>query len=369
MLERFGETRDCGALDFYLVFYGEDPVLAVVEMMRISGKPPMLPRHLLGLQWTLADPLLDQAVVMREIEGLREYGAEPATVILGSAWADQLRGDWNTSKFPAVEELSAALHLTGCALGVAATRVLPKADGDTPAPLARSDPGLVDVWWVPPGTPFAVEDLLLLRADTRWEKRRRSQRQRQEHTALVIAPLLGLGSHRYSIACPAHPVESTWPALASIALQMVTKAAFGALHFHAECGGFVGGTGDGELLVRWAQLALLGPIMRVSWAHAPFESRHPKDYDRNTQSSLRRAFSLRKRFVPYLFSTAFEAHSNSVPLLRPVYFRFPYEEESFHCEDQFFLGSQILVAPFLSPADEHTRMASRKVWFPRSNVW
>jgi hypothetical protein len=140
---------------------------------------------------------------------------------------------------------------------------------------------------------------------------------------LAIAPSAGPGSHGNVSGLAVPAPESSWAALALQPILLTRSVAAGSLWFHAEAGGHAGADGDPELQVRWHQLAAVAPLYRV--AHAPgnaaYETRAPWDLDAAAGGAVARAARTRAALVPYLYTTAYEAHVNSVPPLRPMWIR------------------------------------------------
>ena len=62
---------------------------------------------------------------------------------------------------------------------------------------------------------------------------------------------------------------------------------------------------------------------------------------------------LRYRLIPYIYTLARTAHDTGVPLMRPLWFRFPDDEKAATCDSQYMLGDALLVNPV-------TRKGARK---------
>jgi alpha-glucosidase (family GH31 glycosyl hydrolase) len=56
---------------------------------------------------------------------------------------------------------------------------------------------------------------------------------------------------------------------------------------------------------------------------------------------------MRYELIPYLYSLAYESHEKGYPVLRPLFFEFQDDEETYTIEDEFMVGPSILVAPVL----------------------
>ncbi len=108
---------------------------------------------------------------------------------------------------------------------------------------------------------------------------------------------------------------------------------------------------DAELIVRSAQVHALMPMMQFSVA--PW-----RILDKRHLSVVKEAVALRKKFVPTIMSLAEQAAETGEPIVRSMEYVFPnagYE----NVKDQFFLGSNILVAPVLQK-----QQSKRKIILP-----
>jgi alpha-glucosidase len=68
----------------------------------------------------------------------------------------------------------------------------------------------------------------------------------------------------------------------------------------------------------------------------------------------------RQRLIPYLYTLFEEAHRSGAPILRPLLFEFPDDETTYATDDEFLVGSALLVAPIARPGVEY-----RHVYLPR----
>jgi alpha-D-xyloside xylohydrolase len=73
---------------------------------------------------------------------------------------------------------------------------------------------------------------------------------------------------------------------------------------------------------------------------------------------------LRERLRPYILEHMQRASEKGLPLMRPLFFDFAADEQTFAIEDQFLCGSDLLVAPVLT---EGAR--SRAVYLPAGTTW
>ncbi len=72
---------------------------------------------------------------------------------------------------------------------------------------------------------------------------------------------------------------------------------------------------------------------------------------------------MRQRLQPYLYTLFGEAHRTGAPILRPLLFEYPDDTTTYTCDDEFLLGSALLVAPVARPGLEY-----RHVYLP-AGTW
>jgi alpha-glucosidase (family GH31 glycosyl hydrolase) len=67
-------------------------------------------------------------------------------------------------------------------------------------------------------------------------------------------------------------------------------------------------------------------------------------------NAIRRAIWLRYSFIHYLYTTFIEAVETGVPIMRPMFLEFPQDTTTFSMQSQFMFGSDILVVPKITDA-------------------
>jgi alpha-glucosidase (family GH31 glycosyl hydrolase) len=111
--------------------------------------------------------------------------------------------------------------------------------------------------------------------------------------------------------------------------------------------------------VRWAQLALLGPL--VSGPESSSSS------GPGTLSGVLEAYTaLRHRLLPYLRHCAHETASSGLPMLRPLLLEHSWDAEAVEIDDQLMLGRDLLIAPIFSDANDPV---TRRVYLPGYANW
>jgi alpha-glucosidase len=76
----------------------------------------------------------------------------------------------------------------------------------------------------------------------------------------------------------------------------------------------------------------------------------------------KRTIELRYQLLPYIYNVMQQASETGVPALRPVFLEFPKDERAAGMDDEFFFGSDLLVAPVL-----WENAADREVYLPKGD--
>lgn len=161
--------------------------------------------------------------------------------------------------------------------------------------------------------------------------------------------------------------ESSWATLRQQVATLVGLGMSGVPYSGPDVGGFSGAP-DGELYLRWLELAAFLPFCRThSVVGAP--AREPWMWSEPYRSLVASWIRFRYRLLPYLYSLAAMCAKDGTPLVRPVAWPHPASEDDqlepelhealFEVDDAFLLGDCLLVAPVLSSG-----ATSRRVLLP-----
>ncbi len=205
-------------------------------------------------------------------------------------------------------------------------------------------PGLDPLWWL---NHLHFEDL-----SSELEKR-----------PFVFSRWGGLGNHRYPIGFSGD-TYITWKSLAFQPYFTSTAANVGYFWWSHDIGGHMGGSEDAELYTRWVQYGCFSPILRLHSTKNPFIEELPWKFDKETFSIVKSALQLRHQLIPYIYSMAWLSFTKNLPLCQPMYYLYPSKEFSYSFRDQYFFGTELLVAPIISPMDPSVGSSRKEIWLP-----
>lgn len=131
-----------------------------------------------------------------------------------------------------------------------------------------------------------------------------------------------------------------------------------------DIGGYTDGIEDGELYSRFVQFGCFSPILRLSADDGRYYKREPWKWDITTQSVVSQYLRLRHALIPYLYSEAFRYSKTGLPLVQPLYYRYPeiYDEPLYKSE--YYFGSALFVAPITTKRDTLMDRTILKLFLP-----
>jgi alpha-glucosidase len=176
----------------------------------------------------------------------------------------------------------------------------------------------------------------------------------------IITRAAYAGIQRYSTMWTGD-TNSTWDALALSLPMFQTLGLSGEAFVGADIGGFIG-RGNGELLTRSYQVGFLTPFCRNHKVIDGYDQ-EPWRFGKYYEDIIRKYLKLRYRLLPFLYTTLEEAHRTGVPLFRPLLLNYQQDYNTLDIDDEFMIGSDLLVAPVLK-AD----VTSRMVYLPEG-IW
>ena len=164
------------------------------------------------------------------------------------------------------------------------------------------------------------------------------------------------GIQRYALVWTGDNL-STWDSLALTIPMLLNLGLSGVAFAGADVGGF-GEDCDGELLVRWTQLAVLTPFFR-NHNYLLGRPQEPWAFGEPFTSINRSYIAMRYQFLPAIYTAFWQAAQYGWPVMRPMFWEAPELAGSPGCDDQFFCGDHLLAAPVLRP-----RAVGRDVHLP-----
>jgi len=390
--------------DLYFFGYGHDYLSCIKDFQKVSGEVPLIPRWALGNWWSRywAYP---QSELLALMDSFNEHNIPISVCVVDMDWhitktCNSSSGwtgyTWNKVLFPDPDGFIQSLHQKGLktalnlhpAEGVhpheemypqMAERMGIDPSSQEPVKFDITNPDFVsayfevlhhpyedkgvDFWWIDwqQGAKTELKNLdpLFWLNHLHAYDRTRDDKKRP----FIFSRWPGLGGHRYPIGFSGDTC-ATWESLdfQPYFTATASNVAFG--WWSHDIGGHMGGEREAELYLRWVQFGVFSPILRLHSTNEPIQERLPWGYDLETEKCARKALQLRHKLIPYIYTAAWENTNTGVPLILPMYYRNPNALEAYQCPKQYYFGSELLVAPFTSLADPHTKQSRQRIWLP-----
>lgn len=398
------EARKGEGEDLYFFGYGHDYLDCLKDFYYLTGRTPMLPRFALGNWWSRYYKYTEESYLA--LMDRFEQEAIPFTVAVidmdwhlvdvdpkyGSGWTGYT---WNREFFPDPERFLQTLHRRG----MRTTLNVHPADGvqayeemyedmakdlgvdwehEDPVCFNITDPDFleayfqylhhpyekmgVDFWWIDwqqggnsriPG----LDPLWMLNHYHFLDSGRDGKR------LMTFSRYAGPGSHRYPVGFSGDTI-TTWDSLEFQPYFTANASNIGYGWWSHDIGGHMRGYKDDEMEARWTQFGVFSPIMRLHSSCSEFNGKEPWRFKKETEAVMGDFLRLRHRLMPYLYTMNFRASCMAEPLIMPMYYKHPEAAEAYEVANQYYFGSEMIVAPVTAPRIGQINEAKVRVWIP-----
>lgn len=191
------------------------------------------------------------------------------------------------------------------------------------------------------------------------------------------------GAQRFGALAWSGDVPSTYTQLKNQIQAGLNMGMAGIAWWTADIGGFHGGNVNDEafreLLIRWFEFGSFCPVMRLHGDREPhtppmastgggaISSGAPNEvwsYTPEMEKIMVHYINIREALKPYIKKAMEEAHEKGTPVIKPLFYDFPDDEECWEASEEYLFGHDILVAPVTE-----AKAISRKVYLPDKASW
>ena len=384
-------------IDTYLFIYNNDFGIGLRDYFNLTSLPPLIPRYALGVWWN-KNEAYGEKDIQNLVYNFKKYDLPMSVLLLNECNRTKINYSpisfsFDKTKLPNPRGLSEFLHKNKIYLGsnikteglisVEEESYLEfqkyyNKDLNKNIPLNVYDPKLVDSYLKGIINPFLDKGVdFLWMDDNNKENTLRSFTMNyflyknfnlnKAKRNFIISRNFGICPHKYSALYSGETLIS-WKTLKLLPFFNSTAANIGVSWWSHDIGGYKGGTEDAELFMRYVQLGVYSPILRLSSDTGKYYKREPWKWDAKTYKIVHDYLKIRHRLIPYIYSEAKKYSSFGSPLIQPLYYKYPetYDEPLY--KNEFYYGSELFVCPITTPKDEIMNRVVHRIFLP-NGVW
>ncbi len=384
-------------VDTYLFMYRRDFGLCLKDYFALTGKPVLIPRYTLGIWWN-KDEIYSFEDTKQLLMKFSKNKIPISVLLLGNNWHNKTELNktgftFNRTLFPDPAGFIRYMHERGVRVGVAIDPSEGISTNEEMFVTIKNNLGLVDNNHIPFNIFDArmvteyfhtiINSLNNLGIDLYWidyyNKKENymlsalnyyhfnDYKKDPKRRGIIFSRASEVAPHRLPIHYSGQTIVS-WDTLKLLPFYNSTASNIGVSWWSHDVGGYKDGIEDGELYIRYVELATFSPIFRFSAKQGHYYKREPWKWDVQTLNIVRDYCNLRHRFIPYLYAEAYKYYQTGLPLIQPLYYQTPeiYDEPAY--KNEYYFGGELFVAPITVKKDLVMNRAVEKIFLP-NGMW
>ena len=392
------KPRENKNIDLYLFLYLKDFALCLKDYFLITGSPALIPRYALGNWWSKNEEYNDLSL-KDLVDDFKNKEIPLSILLLDKKWhIDEYKDKiydsgftWNKTLFSNPKKMIDYLHKSGIRLGLNINPVpgiLPyEPSYDVLAHTLEKQEDIlvfnvmndavienyfnflihpldkmgVDFYWIDETTKQERENAILDYYHTEDMKKDYQKRPMLLSRNVTSAP------HRYPVLYSGKTIVS-WDTLKMIPFHNALASNIGVSYWAHDIGGYYKGTEDNELYTRYVQLGVFSPILKFGADKGKYYKREPWKWSIKTYSIVKKYLQLRHRLIPYLYAEAYKYHQYGMPMVMPIYHKFPEMYDDVNYRNGYYFGTELFVSPIVTKKDYIMNRSIHKFFLP-DGMW
>lgn len=392
------KPRENKNIDLYLFLYLKDFALCLKDYFLITGSPALIPRYALGNWWSKNEEYNDLSL-KDLVDDFKNKEIPLSILLLDKKWhIDEYKDKiydsgftWNKTLFSNPEKMIDYLHKSGIRLGLNINPVpgiLPyEPSYDVLAHTLEKQEDIlvfnvmndavienyfnflihpldkmgVDFYWIDETTKKERENAILDYYHTEDMKKDYQKRPMLLSRNVTSAP------HRYPVLYSGKTIVS-WDTLKMIPFHNALASNIGVSYWAHDIGGYYKGTEDNELYTRYVQLGVFSPILKFGADKGKYYKREPWKWSIKTYSIVKKYLQLRHQLIPYLYAEAYKYHQYGMPMVMPIYHKFPEMYDDVNYRNGYYFGTELFVSPIVTKKDYIMNRSIHKFFLP-DGMW
>lgn len=378
-----------GTIDAYLFAYRSDLGLCLQDYFNLTGYPPMIPRYALGAWWYKND-MYNMYAIDDVIKNFNDNKIPISVFLLGNKWHN------NTNNFNYDNRLFDLSYLKkyysdkSQKFGLTINPELPVYNNDPFFnQIIQTIPTNTNYLYFYPFsndtittylntviTNLANDGIKIFNIDYYNPNDKDGLFllnhyhyvfANQQERGVILSRNPGIAPHRYPIIYSGK-TKVSWDTLKNLAIYNNRAANLGvSWHAHA-IGGYYSGIEEDELYLRYIQFGVFSPIFILASEGGKYYKREPWKWNQINLSVIREYMQLRNKLVPYIYNEGYTYHKYGVPIVQPLYYKYPgiYDEPNYI--NQYFFGSKIMISPITKRKNTEMNRVVQNIFIP-NGIW
>ncbi|OFK57030.1 family 31 glucosidase [Globicatella sp. HMSC072A10] len=205
----------------------------------------------------------------------------------------------------------------------------------------------------------------------------------ENHEVVTLVRGAWAGAQKYGALGWSGDIDSSFEAFNNQVNTGLNVGMAGMPWWTTDIGGFHGGNPEDEefreLMVRWFQYSTFSPILRMHGDRLPHSkplsnsgggsmpTGAPNEiwsFGKEAEKIMTKYLHIREALRDYIYDLMIEAHEDGIPLMRPLFYEFPEDDQTWEKDNIYMFGEDMLVAPIMNYKDRQ-----REVYLPDGEKW
>ena len=390
-----------GNIDVYVFVYNKDFGMCVQDYFKLTGMPSLIPRYALGNWWS-RNKMYTSENITTLLDKFEKKDIPMSVVLLDKDWHIRVKPDgklsrsgftFNPELIPDPKALIDNIHNRGVKIGLSIDTVdgfqpydecfkeveqFLQVTGVTSIPIDVLNPQQLDAFLKYGLNPLEQQGIDFFWNDSRNVKDRErlwatnhymyhNLARNPEKRGMILGRNSLLAPHRYPVLY-AGESKVGWENFQSSSFFNLSASNIGACWWSHDIGGYEDGMEDPELYIRSVQLGTFSPILRFHSSGGRYYKREPWKWDTRTSSIVARYLKLRHQLTPYLYTEAYKYYKTGSMIFQPLYYYIPAVYDDSRYKNEYFFGSELLIAPILTKKNEVMNRTIHKFMLPEG-MW
>lgn len=381
--------REVPEIDLYLFVYRSDLGLCLQDYFNLTGYPPMIPRYALGAWWYKND-----RYNMYDIDNILKKFSDnhiPISVfLLGEKWHNQTQPYLYDNTIFDINQIKQYYQNKKQVFGLTINPSLPLLSNDPyyNEAIKYIEPNKNTVSFIPLNNNtinvylnmivgnimnsgikifnidyYNPNDKIGLFLLNHYHYALANQIER----GVILSRNPGIAPHRYPIIYSGR-TQVSWETLKILAEYNNRIANMGVSWQAHAIGGYYGGKEDDELYIRYIQFGVFNPIFILAGDAGKYYKREPWKWNQIKLSVIKEYMQLRNKLIPYIYNEGYAYHKYGVPVVQPLYYKYPkiYDEPNY--VNQYFFGSKFMISPIIKKKNPEMNRVVQRIFIP-NGTW